>query len=110
QLPPPSALRHAARAFKNGGRTLFPGNGKNEKEFPQAAKEVIAKRKDLDDALEKAGALFPSKVVSLSGAYQKFTNDVTTSAAAALGRVQEANKSALAINKDCVLFKDIQNS
>jgi hypothetical protein len=106
-----SSLRDSVRPFASYEEALFAAAKLNvDDKFRQAEDAVEKARKDLDLAIQKASQepLF-SGTVSLTNAQRKFSDAVTSSAGAALGRVRDVNDGALAANRDYSLFKEIKS-
>jgi hypothetical protein len=105
-----SSLHHAVRLFTTYEETLFAAakSGLDDK-FSKDEEAVEKARKDLDAAIETASRspLFTNGVL-LTGAQKAFHQEITSSAAAALGRIREVNGAALAATKDYPLFKEIK--
>jgi hypothetical protein len=105
-----SSLRESVRIYSTCEEALFKAARLNiEEKFREAEDAVENASKGLDDSTAKVlkDPLFTGGI-SLTNAERNFRDSVMSSAAGALGRVQNVNSSALAVNKDYTLFKEIK--
>jgi hypothetical protein len=103
------SLRASVKTFADSEEALFlAAKAEADDKFVQAQHAVEAARSNLVEQLKKASQqpLFAGGV-SLTKAQQKFQNDVTASAGAALARVRAVNDAARALHNDAI-FADIK--